>query len=151
MPQYSVPQFVEVEDKIIGPLTLKQFFIMLIGSGIILFFYRLIGNIFFFILLAIPVGGTTLILTFGTFNGRSITSLAGAVVNFFTQPRAFIFHREGQAPTRPAKPAQSAKEEQAAMLTESERLSRLKKLTYILDQDLKAEKDLIKSKFTNIK
>lgn len=151
MPQYSVPQFVEVEDKIIGPLTLKQFFIMLAGAGIILFFYRLIGNLFFFLLVAIPVGGITLVLTFASFNGRSIVSLAGSVVNFFTEPRSFVFRREVTVAKKALKVSSETKKESAQALTENERLSRLKKLTYILDQDLRAEKDLIRSKFTNLK
>ena len=33
--QYPIPQFVEIEDQIIGPLTLKQFFFLL-GGGIFL-------------------------------------------------------------------------------------------------------------------
>ncbi len=34
--QFPVPQFTEVEDKIIGPLTLKQFGIIF-GVGVIIF------------------------------------------------------------------------------------------------------------------
>jgi len=151
MPQYSVPQFVEVEDKIIGPLTLKQFFILLGGAGIILLFYRTISNIFFFILLALPIGGAALILTFGRFNGRSITSLAGSLVQFFTNPRSFIFHRNVQLSSIQQKSEPKLEIAKATQVTPAERLSRLRKLTYILDQDLKAEQELIKGKFTNLK
>ena len=30
--QYSIPQFIEVEDKVIGPLTIRQFLIILAGG-----------------------------------------------------------------------------------------------------------------------
>ncbi|TSC80302.1 MAG: hypothetical protein G01um101429_152 [Parcubacteria group bacterium Gr01-1014_29] len=33
MQQFQVPQFIEVEDKIFGPLTTKQFFYLLGGGG----------------------------------------------------------------------------------------------------------------------
>jgi hypothetical protein len=35
--QFPVPQFTDVEDKIIGPLTVKQFFILLVSAAIIFF------------------------------------------------------------------------------------------------------------------
>lgn len=35
MRQFTVPQFIDVEDKIIGPLTVRQFLIMLTGFAII--------------------------------------------------------------------------------------------------------------------
>jgi hypothetical protein len=34
--QYPVPQFTDVEDRIIGPLTLKQFGIIF-GAGVVIF------------------------------------------------------------------------------------------------------------------
>ena len=38
--QFQVPQFVEVEDKIVGPLTLKQFLYVggAVGASLLLFF-----------------------------------------------------------------------------------------------------------------
>lgn len=41
MEQITVPQFLDVEDKIIGPITVRQFIEILIGSIIIFIFYKL--------------------------------------------------------------------------------------------------------------
>jgi len=41
MQQFVVPQFIDVEDKIIGPVTTRQFLIMLIGSFFIFVAYKL--------------------------------------------------------------------------------------------------------------
>ena len=40
MQQFTVPQFIDVEDKIIGPITARQFIIMLAGFLIIALCYR---------------------------------------------------------------------------------------------------------------
>ena len=48
--QFAVPQFTDVEDKLIGPLTLKQFLMMLATGGVLLFFWSLFGfGIIFFL------------------------------------------------------------------------------------------------------
>jgi hypothetical protein len=41
MLQFTVPQFIDVEDKIIGPLTVRQFIIMLVGAIFIFISYKL--------------------------------------------------------------------------------------------------------------
>jgi hypothetical protein len=39
---YQVPQFIEIEDKIFGPLTLKQFIYLAGGVGLCLIFFSLL-------------------------------------------------------------------------------------------------------------
>lgn len=41
MSRFVVPQFIEVEDKIIGPLTVRQFLILLVTVGIMFVQYKL--------------------------------------------------------------------------------------------------------------
>ncbi len=56
MQQFTVPQFIDVEDKILGPITTRQFVIILAGSLIIFISYKFFTLIYFLI-----VGGFTLI------------------------------------------------------------------------------------------
>lgn len=150
--QFSVPQFVEVEDKIIGPLTLKQFFILLAGAGGIFVLYQLIPSFILFLLAALPVGAVAVILAFGQFNGRSLGALALSAMGFFSESRSFVFRKGADLSmkvTKLKKPAAPSKE--APQETAEEKLSRLHKLTYILDQDIKAERELIQEKFVNLK
>jgi hypothetical protein len=150
--QFSVPQFTDVEDKIIGPLTLKQFFFMLGGAVIIFIFFRLVTNLFFFIILSLPVAGVTLLLTFGRFNGQPMVNVMLSLVGFLSEPRSYVYSKED-------KPEKKQKPEETVVLdtvdnseqSRQEKLSRLHKLTYVLDQDVKSESQLIKEKFTNLK
>jgi hypothetical protein len=93
--QFPVPQFTDVEDKIIGPLTIKQFGIVF-GMGMILFLgysatKSVIVLIFLFMILGIPA----LALAFGKVNGRPIYNSIGYFVAFFLSPKVMVFHKQG--------------------------------------------------------
>src|SRR3989344_49505 len=71
MAQYQVPQFIEVEDKIFGPLTLKQFVYLAGGGGLCLLFFTLLP-LYLTVILAIPVLTLSAGLAFYTVNGRPL-------------------------------------------------------------------------------
>ena len=74
--QFKVPQFIDIEDKIIGPLTLKQFIYLLGGLGVIAisWFYFKLGV---FIIISIPILVLSLGLAFFKVNGRPLVSILG--------------------------------------------------------------------------
>jgi hypothetical protein len=67
--QFQVPQFIEVEDKIFGPLTFKQFVFVLGGLGFAYLFWRVLP-LFLAAPLIAGVGGLAAALAFFQFNGR---------------------------------------------------------------------------------
>ncbi len=67
--QFQVPQFIEVEDKIFGPLTFKQFIFLAGGAGMAYLAWRILP-FFFAVPIALGVGALTLALAFFTYNGR---------------------------------------------------------------------------------
>lgn len=69
MDQFVVPQFIEVEDKIFGPVTTRQFLILL-SAGLLLFIIFKLADIALFIFLAIIIGGIALVLAFVKINGQ---------------------------------------------------------------------------------
>ena len=54
--RYQVPQFIEVEDRIFGPFTFRQFIYLAGGAGLCFIAYRSLP-IFWAILIMVPVGG----------------------------------------------------------------------------------------------
>src|SRR5437762_2926744 len=126
--QFAVPQFTDVEDKLIGPLTLKQF-LFLFGDGlVILFFYSLLKFSIFFFLFAVPVGLAGIGMTFATFNGRPLYGYLGSFVKFVSRPQARIFKRE--EPEIEVKQIEKAKPQpvNAQKILDEPAESRLKKL-----------------------
>ncbi|HRY36873.1 MAG TPA: PrgI family protein [Candidatus Magasanikbacteria bacterium] len=69
MDQFVVPQFIDVEDKIIGPVTTRQFVILLTASLVIFVAYKLADTALFIFLLCL-IGGSALILAFVKINGQ---------------------------------------------------------------------------------
>lgn len=67
--QFQVPQFIEVEDKIFGPLTFKQFIYVTGGVGACYLFWRVLP-IFIAGPLIIATGGLAAALAFVQWNGR---------------------------------------------------------------------------------
>ena len=71
MQQFVVPQFIEVEDKIFGPITTRQFLILL-SAGIIIFLAYRLADFALFITLLVLVGGLALVIEFVKVNGQTI-------------------------------------------------------------------------------
>ena len=85
--QFPVPQFTDVEDKIIGPLTIKQFGI-LFGVGIIVFLgfsatKNLIVTVFVFLIVGVPGLG----LAFANINAGLCITASAILPNLLTVPR----------------------------------------------------------------
>jgi len=71
MQQYVVPQFIDVEDKILGPITVRQFIIILVGGGFIFVAYKL-ADLTLFIVEGAIIALATFIIAFVKINGRPI-------------------------------------------------------------------------------
>ena len=139
--QYAVPQFTDYEDKLIGPLTLKQFLVIVATGGVVLFFYSLLQLSIFFFFFAVPVGLLGLAIAFGKLNGRPLLVYIGSFISFFTKPQARIFKREEPQIKISFKKATDTKPVLATSIEAPE--SRLKKLAYLLDQKTAEERELI--------
>lgn len=99
MQQFQVPQFIEVEDKIFGPLTTKQFFYLLGGGGITFLLWFFIKSFFIFILFAAPVVAFSVSLAFVKVNGRPFLDVVANFFVFMTRPRLFLWQKKDRVPT----------------------------------------------------
>ena len=91
--QFNVPQFLDIEDKIIGPLTLKQFG-YLAGGGVFLFILYRYVDFWLFLLIAAPLAAFCLSLAFIKVNGRPFISVFGAFVGYLVKPKLFVWKRK---------------------------------------------------------
>ncbi len=67
-PQFTVPQFIDAEDKILGPVTVRQFLILLTAGLISTLFYRFF-DLSLFLLLSLPLIAVAGLLAFMKING----------------------------------------------------------------------------------
>lgn len=91
--QFQVPQFIETEDKIVGPLTLKQFLYIAAGAALcfMLFFFLETVLWLFFAIIIMPI---FISLAFIQINGRSLPLVAMAALGYYWKPRFYIWKRE---------------------------------------------------------
>lgn len=91
--QFPVPQFVDIEDTIVGPLTVKQ--TVILGAGVLVIFISsqiFVG--FISILIALPTIIASLLLAFYKPNGRPLYVF---IMNYFSytfKPKLYIWRRE---------------------------------------------------------
>ncbi len=104
MAQYQVPQFIEVEDKIFGPLTLKQFIYLAGGGGLILIFFSLLP-LWLTIMLAVPVVALSVALAFYQVNGRPFIHVLEHAFGYAFGSKLYLWMQrepKAQQPTAPA-------------------------------------------------
>ncbi len=89
--QFRVPQFIDIEDKVFGPFTLKQFGYMAGAGGFAFLIWTFISIKFFAILLIIPVSGIFLALAFAKFNNRPFGDLLESAFAYYTNPKLYTW------------------------------------------------------------
>jgi hypothetical protein len=107
--QFRVPQFIDVEDKIFGPLTLKQFIYCLGAAGFAFLLWTLIPYKIISIILILPVSGLFLGLAFLKINDRPFIDFLENGVKYFTNPRIYTWKQ----------PNPTIKEDYAKTITEA--------------------------------
>lgn len=95
--QYQVPQFVDVEDKIFGPLTAKQFVAFVVCALLVAALYVTFG-LPVTVILSIPLIVFFLLLTFYKVNGRSFVWFLFAILRYAFTGKLFLWERRGETP-----------------------------------------------------
>ncbi len=91
--RFEVPQFIEVEDKIIGPLTWKQFVYLAGGAGILVILYLTLPFIFF-VMFGLPIGALSASLAFHRVNNRPFSIFLESCINYFTKTKLYLWRKD---------------------------------------------------------
>src|SRR3989344_5440437 len=90
--QFKVPQFLDIEDKIFGPFTFKQFVYLAGGGGMCFVLYKALG----FWWGSIPIiilAGLSLSLTFYRPNSKPFIDMLEAGFSYLFQSKLYIWKR----------------------------------------------------------
>ncbi len=129
--QFKVPQFLDIEDKLFGPFTFRQFTYMAGGAGICFVLYRLIG-LFWGIIPILAIAGLSLALAFYRPNNKPFISMIESMFKYLMQGKLYVWKKEKVlAGDREKAPVQEPKPQmyQEARLTGN----KLKDLAWSLD------------------
>jgi hypothetical protein len=128
--QFQVPQFIEVEDKIFGPLTFRQFIYVAGACGAGYIFWRALP-IFFSVPLIAVFGGLGFGLAFFQYNGRPFIIALENAFNYVLHPKLYLWSNAASPTTKVMKAPVVAKEAQPYVPTLSD--SKLHDLAWSLD------------------
>ena len=91
--RFQVPQFIEIESKIFGPLTFKQFIYLAGGAGVIFLLYITLP-FFLAVMLIAPVGAFAIALSFYKVHNRPFIKVTESAFRYFTAPKIYVWKKE---------------------------------------------------------
>jgi len=109
--EFTVPQFIEKEPKIVGPFTFKQFIFIGVAGGICLFLFFTVSLPVFIIMAIVLLGGAFAL----AFLKIGKTSLPIFIKNFFSflfKPKVYLWKKKTSPPKFLRKEKVEEKEEE---------------------------------------
>lgn len=92
--QFQVPQFIEIEDKIFGSLTFRQFVYLIGGAGLSYILFSLPLPLFIRLLCILPVAGFALALAFYQINNKPFIFTVEAAFKYFFSQRLYLWQKQ---------------------------------------------------------
>ena len=105
--RFEVPQFIEIEDKIFGPLTWRQFVYLGGGLGMAVILF-IITPFFIFVLFGLPIALLAGALAFYPINNRPFSYFLEAVFYYFTNDKMYLWHQKADVIYKENKPKPAA-------------------------------------------
>ena len=126
--KYQDPQFIEIEDKIIGPLTIKQF-TYLVGGGGMAFIFWTFTPIYLAVILIAVVIPLSLALAFYKINNKPFIDFLESAFVYYTKQNLYIWKKEPKKIEERKPGEEEAKQVYVPRLSDS----KLKELSWTLD------------------
>lgn len=134
--RYQVPQFIEVEDKIFGPLTFKQFAYVAGGAGVCFAAYKLL-SFYTALIVIVPAAALSGALAFYRVNNRPFIDVVESAFDYFLGTKLYIWHKIEKTPEEMEKEkeneADAVVKEVTSMYVPRLSDSKLKDLAWSLD------------------
>ncbi len=100
MPTAQVPQFINLESKIVGPLTLRQF-LFLGGGGVLIFILHSVLTAALWLLVSIVIALFSLALAFVKINEQPLSKILVNALKFYINPRLYTWRKSQQQKSLP--------------------------------------------------
>jgi len=133
MPQFVVPQFIDVEDKIIGPITTRQFVVGVVAMLLLFISYRFSDSVLFAIQAILIIGLYTLI-AFIKVNGQPFYTFVLSVIRSVTRSSLRVWLKTGNDVYVPKQKTDSSEDTAPAIVLKSRPQSHsLSELSLLVD------------------
>ncbi len=98
--RFQVPQFIDIEDKIFGPLTIKQFIYLAGGGGLCFIIFRFIPYLILVIPLCLIVIGFSLAMAFFKVNNKPLINVLQSAFSYFFSSKLYLWKKKDNAPEK---------------------------------------------------
>lgn len=115
--QFRVPQFIDIEDKVVGPLTLKQFGYILGAGGFSFIIWTFIPIKIIAIILCLAVSALFLSLAFVKINNRPFGDILENAFTYYTGSKVYTWKQPQPSNEKTQNPAEKAVLEAAKEVT----------------------------------
>jgi uncharacterized membrane protein len=138
--RFQIPQFIDVEDKIFGPFTLKQFIYLAGGASV-----AVIGVVFFGPVLGLMIASPIIILAaalaFYRVNNRPFIFVLESAFRYFTKDKLYIWQKKEVE----EKEGSEKEKKYSSLLVPNLSSSKLKDMNWELDVKKKEDEELASS------
>jgi len=93
--QFQVPQFIETEDRVIGPFTMRQFIYIGAGAGVCAMLYFVLAT-WLWAILSFIIMASLVAAAFIKINGRPLANIVLSAFGFYWKPQVYIWRSEQQ-------------------------------------------------------
>lgn len=121
---YGVPQYIDVEDKLVGPLTARQLGWM-IAMGVAIFLCKVMISGPFFWVAAILVALIFIAMAFYRPYGQPLYVFLGHGISFIFSPKIYLWKRTAEIFKKPEKVSKEKREENASRAKGKKEISAL--------------------------
>ena len=129
--RFQVPQFIEIEDKIFGPLTIKQFIYLAGGAGLSFILFRFLPLIISIVLIVI-VAGLSLSLAFYKVNSKPLIYILQSAFGYLISSKLYLWKKRDKSPEKAVQAGMSAPNQPPIYVPKLSE-SKLHDLTWSLD------------------
>jgi len=88
--QFQVPQFIDTEDKLVGPLSIRQFIYIVIAAAISTMLYFTVQP-WLWIIASIPLLSLGVAMAFVKINGRPFSKFLLAGFSYYWKPQTYVW------------------------------------------------------------
>lgn len=124
--QFKVPQFIDVEDKVFGPLTFRQFAYLAGGAGLVYLAFKFLPGLIALVV-APALAALALALAFFKYNDKPFSHVLESFIRYYTRSRLYLWHKQQPKTEKPLE--KDSRDQTRGTLTES----KLKTLSWSLD------------------
>lgn len=125
--QFKVPQFIDIEDKVFGPFTFRQFMYLAGGAGLVYLSFKFLPLILS-IIFGPAFAALALALTFFKYNDKPFINVLESFFRYYFKSRLYLWHKQD-----PVAPQKSMSEAAASTARGTLTESKLKTLSWSLD------------------